>query len=70
MGDFEKEMEALAAWPRHRPGTRLGLPGGTGFPYPAPSRPGQRLESNPAGKKNTLINIKLNLDKPLPSWYA
>lgn len=51
MGDFEKEMEALAAWPRHRPGTRLGLPGGTGFPYPSPSRPGQRLESNPAGKE-------------------
>ena len=70
MGDFEKEMEALAAWPRHRPGTRLGLPGGTGLPYPAPNRPGQRLESNPAGKKNTLINIKLNLDKPPPSWYA
>ena len=70
MGDSEKEMEALAAWPRRRPGARLGLPGGTGLPYPAPNRPGQRLESNPAGKENTLINIKLNLDKPPPSWYA
>ena len=35
MGDFEKEMEALAAWPRHRPGTRLGLPGRNGLPVPS-----------------------------------
>ena len=70
MGDSEKEMEALAAWPRCRPGARLGLPGGTGLPYPAPNRPGQRMERKKEGKKNTLINIKLNLDKPMQSLYA
>lgn len=51
MGDSEKEMEALAAWPRRRRGACLGLPGGTGFPDPSPSRPGSCLESNPAGKE-------------------
>ena len=68
MGDSEKGSAGGMASPP--PGRLPGTAGRNGLPGPIAKQTRPTPGKQSGGEGNTLINIKLNLDKPPPSWYA